>query len=270
MSVLNSINDQRRKDVALQKIKVPIESLKRTVMYKQQCKSLKAALVNAGQVAVIAEHKTSSPSEGNYNCSCTLDEVVRGYEKAGAIALSILTEPNRFGGSLKHLQQARGLSLLPLLRKDFILDPYQVHEAKSAGADAILLIAASLNFQQARELSSLAYDLGLEILLELHDESELDFLSLNPHVVGINNRNLKTLKIDLSSSLKLFDQLPDDCIKISESGIKNAEDAARMLSHGYNGLLVGTQFMKTDSPGRACQSFISSTSALLKVKNILQ
>ena len=268
MSVIESINTQRRKDVVTQKQHVTLAQLRAAALYGRTCNSLRKALLESGPVAVIAEHKRASPSEGEYGCPSDLAAVVKGYEKAGTAAMSILTEPHRFGGSLSHLQQARELTQLPLLRKDFIVDPYQVHEAKSAGADAILLIAAGLTLSQAADLSALAHDLGLEVLLELHDEAEFEYLSVGPDVVGINNRNLKTLKIDLQSSVDLFDKLPKGLVKISESGIKNSTDAARMLDVGYQGLLVGTQFMKTDDPGQACRSFIELTSSLLNTKKL--
>lgn len=267
MSVIDLINAQRRKDVLKQKQEVPLQQLKYAMLYDRACVSLKSALLDAGPVSVIAEHKRASPSEGDYGCPSDLASVVQGYEKAGAAAISVLTEPHRFGGSLFHLQEARALTQLPLLRKDFIVDPYQVHEAKSAGADAILLIAAGLSQSQAGDLTALAHDLGLEVLLELHDAEELEYLAVDPDVVGINNRNLKTLKIDLQSSLDLFNQLPKGLFKISESGIKDSTDAARLLSAGYQGLLIGTQFMKTDNPGETCQDFIESTIDQLKLNH---
>ncbi|MFK8055610.1 MAG: indole-3-glycerol-phosphate synthase [Saprospiraceae bacterium] len=264
MSVIDSINAQRRKDVQLQAQAVTIEQLKTSPLYHRTCSSLRKALLNSGPVAVIAEHKRASPSEGQYGCPSDLEAVVRGYQKAGVAAISILTEPHRFGGSLAHLTQARALTNLPLLRKDFIVTPYQLHEAKSAGADAVLLIAAGLTLPEANDLAVLARDLGLDVLLELHDATELDYLTINPDVVGINNRNLKTLKIDLQSSIDLFDQLPTDLVKISESGIQNPVDAERLLTRGYQGLLVGTQFMKTSDPGEACHAFIEASTRLLE------
>jgi indole-3-glycerol phosphate synthase len=266
MSVLDTINTQRRKDVELQKKIVSISELKSSAHYGRVCSSLKGSLVSKGPAAIIAEHKRASPSEGDYACPANLEAVVRGYANAGVAAMSVLTEPHRFGGSLNHLREARGFTNLPLLRKDFIVDKYQIYEAKSAGADAILLIAAGLSLAEANDFSCLAHDLGLEVLLELHNVYELKYLSVNPDVVGVNNRNLKTLKIDLKSSIELFDQLPNDFVKISESGIKHAVDAARLLGYGYQGLLVGTQFMKTEDPGQACKRFIDSTTELLKPK----
>jgi len=267
MSVIDSINAQRSKDVLEQKHLVTLEQLKVSENYGRTCHSLRSALLSSGPVAIIAEHKRASPSEGEYGCPIDLAEVVDGYEKAGATGISVLTEPHRFGGSLSHLKQARSLTNLPLLRKDFIIDPYQVHEAKSAGADAILIIAAGLTLSQASDLTALAHDLGLEVLLELHDTAEFEYLAIGPDVVGINNRNLKTLQIDLQSSLDLYDKLPSDLVKISESGINNAKDAAGLLDAGYQGLLVGTQFMKTTNPGTACQTFIESTIQLLSSKS---
>ena len=267
MSVLDAINAQRRKDVDLQKESTSISKLKLSPLYERKCIPLKDSIRSKGPVAIIAEHKRASPSEGDYGCPANLEAVVHGYQNAGVAAMSILTEPQRFGGNLDHLLKARALTDLPLLRKDFIIDEYQIHEAKSAGADAILLIAAGLSLADANRFSSLAHVLGLEVLLELHDTSELKYLEIEPDVVGVNNRNLKTLKIDLKSSIDLFGQLPAELVKISESGIKHVRNAAKLLEHGYQGLLIGTQFMKTDNPGKACEAFIASTAELLLPKN---
>lgn len=268
MSIIESINAQRRLDIVEQQNLVSLAKLKSTIYYKRTCASFSKALVDAGPVAIIAEHKRASPSEGSYGCPMQLREVVLGYEKAGAAAISILTEPHRFGGHLEHLREVREIIDLPLLRKDFIIDAYQVHEAKSAGADAVLLIAAGLKLAKAIELSNLAHDLGLEVLLEVHNAEELEFLKASPDAIGVNNRNLKSLEIDLNTSRELYDQLPEKIVRISESGIKDSKDAASLLSCGYQGLLVGTRFMKTESPGEAAKSFIKSTQALLNDQNV--
>lgn len=240
-----------------------IDISKTTPATKSQTRSLAAALRRGEGPRVIAEHKRASPSEGNYACPAALADVIRGYTAAGAVALSILTEEERFGGSLQHLQEARALTNLPLLRKDFIVDEYQLYEAKLAGADAVLLIAAGLSIDEAISFCRKAHELGLEVLLELHEVTELDYLSIGPDVVGINNRDLRTLKIDLRTSEALLFQLPTDLPRISESGIQSPEDAARMLRIGYEGLLIGTRFMKSSDPGAALNTFLHDTRAAL-------
>ena len=264
MSVLVEINRRRRTLVAEQKARLPQGAL--AVQAKdvdREPVSLAAALRAGTAPRVIAEHKRASPSEGDYGCGATVAQVVRGYDRAGATGLSILTETERFGGSLDHLQEARTLVDLPLLRKDFVVDEYQLYEARLAGADAVLLIAAGLTLPEARSFCRKAHELQLEVLLELHGEADLDYLSIGPDVVGVNNRDLRTLEIDLATSRAMLPHLPTDLPRLSESGIKSAGDAAELLSLGYDGLLVGTQFMKSADPGGALGTFLAETAALL-------
>jgi indole-3-glycerol phosphate synthase len=266
MSVLDAIISQRRKDVDLLRGQVSLTDLMGSEHYRAATRSLSLALRQNLPVRVIAEHKRASPSTGDYGCQQMLKEVVAGYDAAGAVALSILTEPHRFGGSLSHLSEARRLTNLPFLRKDFIVDTYQIHEAKSAGADAVLLIAAGLEKANAKDLADLAHDLGLEVLLEIHDAEELDFLEIGPDIIGINNRDLKTLRIDLETSHKLCLQLPDDVTRISESGVHHPAQAAAMMELGFDGLLIGTKFMQQPEPGKALRSFLAE-SAIIRLQN---
>lgn len=264
MSVLDDINAARRIAVAEAKAGLsPKQLAQRAEAVTQAPNSLAAALRAGTGPRVIAEHKRASPSEGDYGCPATLADVVGGYVSAGAVGLSVLTEAERFGGSLEHLRSARALVTLPLLRKDFIVDEYQLYEARLAGADAVLLIAAGLSVAEAERFCRKAHELQLEVLLELHGEDELDYLRTGPDVVGVNNRNLRTLEIDLDTSRRMLAALPTDLPRLSESGIKTAADAADMLRLGYDGLLVGTQFMKTPDPGDALRTFLAQTSALL-------
>lgn len=256
MSILQQICEERRAAVKAQRIRQPITSFRESALYTAPTRSLKRALKNAA-LGIIAEHKRASPSQGNYGCTIDPVDVAIGYEKAGATAISVLTEPNHFGGDLDHLKAIRKAVDLPLLRKDFTVDPYQLHEAKAAGADAILLIAAALSIDEANELRTVAYHLGLEVLLEIHDTHELDYLSIEPDIVGVNNRNLKTMEISLATSEALITALPKEMMRISESGIRNAADAARMYAIGFDGLLVGTQFMQTKDPVNALDLFRS-------------
>lgn len=265
MSVLDEINAARRASVARDKERLsPKQLAAQSAAVTRAPISLAAALRAGEGPRVIAEHKRGSPSEGDYGCPAGLSDVVRGYEAAGAIGLSVLTETERFGGRLDHLREARPLVGLPLLRKDFIVDEYQLHEARVAGADAVLLIASGLSAAEAERFCRKAHELRLEVLLELHGEDELDYLRIGPDVVGVNNRNLRTLDIDLATSRRMLHQLPPELPRISESGIKRAADAAELLQLGYDGLLVGTQFMKTPDPGRALATFLAETAALLR------
>ena len=264
MSVLADINAARRLSVAEAKERLSPKRLAADVaLVRRSPVSLAEALRAGTGPRVIAEHKRASPSEGDYGCPADTSAVVRGYEMAGATGLSVLTERERFGGSLDHLRAAREEVGLPLLRKDFIVDEYQLYEARLAGADAVLLIASGLSLSEAERFCRKAHELQLEVLLELHGEGELDYLSIGPDVVGVNNRDLKTLAIDLATSVAMLPLLPTDLPRISESGIKTAADAAEMIALGYDGLLVGTQFMKTDDPGAALATFLTETKALL-------
>lgn len=185
--------------------------------------------------------------------------------QAGASALSILTDKEFFGGSLQDLETARGYNYCPILRKDFILDPYQIHEAKSHGADAILLIARALTVQQTHELASCAHDVGLEVLLELHEEKELDHISDHVDLVGVNSRSLADFSTHLDRAMRMLDKLPKDIPSIAESGIHTVEDYIQLKTAGFHGFLIGTQFMEQTDPALACASFIESIHTTLDV-----
>ena len=264
MSLLDDICARRRSSVARRRAAVPLHAL--PAPPTDVAPSLSASLrgVRDEGVAVIAEHKRRAPSSGPLGTPATLAEVVDGYTTAGASGLSVLTEAEHFDGSLADLDEARRHTALPLLRKDFTVDAYQLHEARAHGASAVLLIAAALTLEEARRFRELAGELGLEVLLELHDPSELDYLAIDPEVVGVNNRNLATMHVDLAAGEALFGQLPTHGpLRISESGIHGPADAARMLGAGYEALLIGTQFMRTPDPGAALADFLAGTRRLL-------
>lgn len=185
--------------------------------------------------------------------------VVRDYEKAGASAISVLTDTRFFGGSLGDLLLARNSVSLPLLRKEFIVDTYQIYEAKAYGADAILLIAACLSEEELVEYSEVAKKLGMDVLLEVHNEEELH-RSFLPHVdmIGVNNRNLKTFEVSIETSKKLAAQIPSEYVKISESGISNPDAVLQLRPYGYSGFLIGEHFMKTEDPGESAKKFIEA------------
>lgn len=204
----------------------------------------------SGKAAVIAEVKKASPSKGVIRADFRPADIARSYEQGGAACLSVLTDIDFFQGSDEYLQQARAACSLPVLRKDFIIDPYQVYEARAIGADCILLIAACLSDAQMRELSTLAVELGMDVLVEVHDGDELmRMLPLNLPLVGINNRNLRTFETRLETTLELLEQIPEGHIVVTESGIHTSQDVALMREHGVNSFLVGEVFMRAEKPG---------------------
>ena len=227
-------------------------------LYKRNTISLKSNL-NSSNTGIIAEFKRRSPSKNNINSSLSVYDVAKSYEKNSACGISILTDNKYFGGSLEDLIQARSNSNLPLLRKEFIIDKYQIHESKAFGADIILLIASILSKKQIIEFSSIAKNLDLEVLIEVHNEEDLN-KSLNKNIdfIGVNNRNLKTFDVNLDVSKKLSSKIPDNYLKISESGIKSIEDIKKLKSYGFKGFLIGENFMKSNSPGIELKNFIKN------------
>lgn len=183
--------------------------------------------------------------------------MVKSYEKFGAAGISVLTDKEFFGGSNDDLIKARDSVMTPLLRKDFIIDEFQIVEAKSTGADVILLIASCLKPAEARQLAAVAKGLGLEVLLELHDESELDHICDRADIIGINNRNLKTFEVDIERSLRMAEMIPDDKVKIAESGISSVENIRLFRKNGFKGFLIGENFMREKDPGEAFEKFVS-------------
>ncbi len=217
---------------------------------------MSAALRNS-EYGIIAEHKRRSPSKSVINYKVSLPDVVSGYEIAGVSAISVLTDTSYFGGSLDDLLLARQHVSIPLLRKEFIIDPYQIFEAKAFGADAILLIAAVLDETKLKELSDIARNLQLEILLEVHDENELKrSLKAPADMLGVNNRNLKTFQVSTKVSKELAARIPDRFVKVSESGLSSPEAVSELIKYGYQGFLMGEHFMRNDNPGKSAAEFI--------------
>jgi indole-3-glycerol phosphate synthase len=210
--------------------------------------------IETGRAAVIAEIKQASPSKGLLRADFRPAEIARSYERHGATCLSVLTDEEFFQGSDAHLQQARAACALPVLRKDFTMDAYQVYEARVLGADAILLIVAALSDTQLRELAELAAELGLDVLVEVHDVAELErALALPTPLIGINNRDLRTFHTSLETTLDLLGKIPADRVVVTESGIHAPADVARLRARGVNVFLVGEAFMKADDPGEKLQ-----------------
>ena len=223
-------------------------------------RSLAEALARPGRVNVIAEHKRRSPSRGAIREDLEPADVARGYEKAGAAALSVLTDEPFFGGRIEHLIAARAATGLPVLRKDFVVDPWQVWEARAAGADAVLLIVAALEDDELSSLLALAGESGLDALVEVHDRSELDrALGAGARIVGVNSRNLKTLEVSLDTALSLVPAIPDDVVAVAESGIGTAGDIRRLRESGFAGFLIGERLMSAPDPGAALQSLLEES-----------
>jgi len=257
MNILDQINNHKRTEIAEAKSRVSVEELKASPYFKRKTNSLKAALLADDASGVIAEFKTKSPSKGVINDTSEASEVTEAYVFAGASGLSVLTDDRFFGGSFEDLAKARWANpTTPILRKDFMLDSYQIYEARAHGADVILLIAESLSKSQLLELTRTAKEIGLEVLVEIHSAEELDKLNPAVDLVGVNNRNLKTFEVDVQTSIRLSVLIPEQFVKISESGISNPESIAQLRTAGFKGFLIGETFMKTNDPGKACKEFI--------------
>jgi len=261
MTILDKIIESKKVEIAHQKDVVDIQTLKRISDFNRECNSLKKSLLKENSSGIIAEFKQKSPSKGEINASAKVKEVTKAYADAGAAGLSVLTESKFFGGSQSNLVKAREINPeIPILRKDFMIDPYQLVEAKAYGADVILLIAACLKKAQAKQLAREAKNLGMEVLMEVHNAEELDKLNDFVDIVGVNNRDLRTFDVDVETSVKLAKLIPDRFVKISESGIKGAETIHYLRENGFKGFLIGETFMKTENPGEACRKLIMQIS----------
>jgi len=256
-TILDKITEAKRKEIAQAKREVPVEQLLNGPFYDRECISLKNKLLKNGASGIIAEFKRKSPSGGDINMQTSVEEATQGYSGAGASGLSVLTDGKFFGGSLYHLAAARVANPdMPILRKDFIIDPYQIFEAKASGADVILLIAACLGKEEIQLLAEKAKELHLEVLLEIHGEEELEKITPLAELIGVNNRNLKTFSVTTETSLRLASLIPGQFVKISESGISSPEAISRLKAAGYRGFLIGETFMRTENPGMACKNLI--------------
>lgn len=259
MTILDQIIENKKIEVSRAKEKVGIEELKNSVYFNKKTNSLKAALLASGSSGIISEYKRKSPSKGEINVGAGIAETTAGYTKAGAAGISVLTDTLFFGGFKEDLLIAREHNPdTPLLRKDFMIDEYQIYEAKAWGADVILLIAANLEGEEIEVLSKKAHELGLEVLLEVHNKEEIDKSPLaNVDIVGVNNRNLKNFaENNVNASIELFDFIPNDKVKISESCISHPDTVKQLREIGYKGFLMGENFMKTSNPAKALEEFV--------------
>ncbi len=261
MSILERIIADKRAEVALRKSVLPASLLKGWGLSHRPTSSLREAL-RSRKTGIIAEHKRRSPSRAVINQGGSVVDIVAGYTAAGAGGISVLTDGKYFGGSLDDLLLARASTDLPLLRKEFIIDPYQILEARAYGADAILLIAAVLSADELRALCDTAHSLDLEVLLEVHSEEELEHsLKAGADLIGVNNRNLKTFEVSLEVSRALCSAIPDSVGKISESGLHNAGQLRELKALGFDGFLMGEAFMKSENPGKSLQEFLKNAEA---------
>lgn len=254
MNILDKIIANKKAEVALHKAQFPIEHLLDPSFMERECVSFKNAIRNSDS-GIIAEFKRKSPSKGWIHPDARVESIVPEYTSGGAAAISVLTDQEFFGGNLNDLKRARELTHIPILRKDFIIDEYQILQAKAFGADCILLIASALTQDEIKHFTLLARSIGIEVLIEVHEKKELDSIIITPDLIGVNNRNLKTFETSVDTSLMLYDDLPDEVIKISESGISSTESVHKLRQAGYDGFLMGENFMKEVSPGDALKSF---------------
>ena len=258
MTILDKIVERKKQEVEDAKSKVSLEELTQYPLFERTCYSLKESVLHPDRTGIIAEYKRASPSKGVINSHSTVEEVVLGYQNAGASAISVLTDTDFFKGTLADLTQARAVLTIPLLRKEFIVDKYQIAEAKAYGADIILLIAACLTPEEIENFSNYAKSLGLNILLEVHNEEELvQNIFPNIDAIGVNNRNLKDFSVSLEHSYDLVNKIPNNYIKVSESGISNPETIKDLKERGFNSFLIGENFMKTDDPAQAIKEFVN-------------
>lgn len=256
MNKLQEIVIEKRKQVEQDKKHLPIEMLEQSLYFNRECALLKEYLVREDKSGIIAEIKKKSPALGAINPEINVGNLAAGYTQAGISALSVLTDTKFFGGCNADLMDARENTNCPILRKDFVIDEYQVYEAKSIGADIILLIAAILTKEEIAGFTELAHKLGMQVILEVHAENELEKVDNKVDVIGVNNRNLEIMQIDVHTSRSMVKRIPDGFLKISESGIEDPAIVLELKQLGYDGFLIGSHFMKHPEPGKACAEFI--------------
>jgi indole-3-glycerol phosphate synthase len=256
MNILETIIAKKRIEVEKNKSSTKISELEKMPFFNREAFSLAEFLMKPGKTGIIAEFKRQSPSKGIINDKALPEDTIADYVKYGCSAVSVLTDKEFFGGTLNDLQKIRNFTI-PVLRKDFIINEYQLIESKAFGADIILLIAACLSKKEVWQLAASAKKLGLNVLLEIHNEDELEHICDEVDVVGINNRDLKNFKVDLNHSIALCKKIPSHKIKISESGIDEVETIQHLRKNGFSGFLIGEKFMKENEPGKAFGDFVN-------------
>jgi indole-3-glycerol phosphate synthase len=260
--ILDEIVLTKRMEVEICKSLYPAADFEHSDFFYRRPLSLSASILDPEKSGIIAEFKRRSPSKGVINDQAEVREVTEAYSLYGASGLSVLTDQDYFGGSDEDLKAVSAQRTIPVLRKDFTVDSYQVLEARAIGADAILLIAAILDKKEIRNLSKLAFSIGLEVLLEIHAEDELDKIDPEISLIGINNRNLQSFEVSLEHSIRLAGKLPPGAVKIAESGIHSPETLIELQRNGFDGFLIGEHFMRTENPGETFRKFTDQVKAL--------
>lgn len=261
MNILEQIKQHKLAEVQVKKSMYPTKFLEHSPYFESACVSMKKYISDPNRSGIIAEFKRKSPSKGDINKYANVQEVTLGYMQAGASALSVLTDEHFFGAKKDDLQTARKFNYCPILRKDFIVDEYQIIEAKSIGADVILLIARMLSLTEMISFSKVAKSLGLEVFLEFYNEKEIhENESINFDLAGINNRNLNSFEVDIENSIRLANLLPIDVLRIAESGIESAKTIQTFKENGFNGFLIGEYFMRNSRPADKCKELIKEIS----------
>ncbi|MGL5234206.1 MAG: indole-3-glycerol phosphate synthase TrpC [Empedobacter falsenii] len=258
-TILDEIVAQKRVEILEKQKTQSIESFRNSENFLLPVKSAKASILDESKSGIIAEFKRKSPSKGFINKDANVKEVVSGYEKFGASVVSVLTDEQFFGGSFDDLKQAKEVLNIPVLRKDFIVDEFQVYETKAIGADLMLLIAECLTKDEVYYLAKTAKGIGLEVLLELHSEDQLEKVNEFIDLIGINNRNLKNFEVDIEKSKQILKQLPTDLIKVAESGISDPKTVKELRQAGFQAFLIGENFMKADNPSQAFEQFVKES-----------
>jgi len=263
MNILDKIIEHKYIEVEARKQSHPVKVLEKGLYFSSAPISMTKNIQREDKSGIIMEFKRKSPSKGVINAISSVEQTTTGYVQAGASALSVLTDYQFFGGTNDDLLEARKFNFCPIIRKDFTINEYQIIEAKSIGADAILLIAAVLDPKVSKQFTSLAHSLGLEVLLEVHDEEELQKnLEVGADMIGVNNRNLKTFEVSIEISKQLAPLIPDGVVKVSESGISNPETIVELTKYGYEGFLMGENFMKNTRPEVTAQEFVDKLTKL--------
>ncbi len=263
MNALDKIIAHKRTEVAERKELYPVKLLEKSLYYETPTVSLRKYLDRPDKAGIIAEFKRKSPSKGDVNPYAKPEQVCLGYMQAGASALSVLTDTQFFGGKNEDVTIARRMNFCPILRKDFVVDEYQILEARSIGADVVLLIAAVLTPAEVKQFAALAASLGLEVLLEIHEEAELaPNLGPDIHLVGVNNRNLKDMSISLDPAMRMAELIPKEMTRVAESGLSQPAQVVQLAQAGYQGFLIGHQFMEAARPEKACAAFIQEVHRL--------
>ncbi|QCK16010.1 indole-3-glycerol phosphate synthase TrpC [Mangrovivirga cuniculi] len=263
MNILDRIIVDKKEEVKEKKELIPVKKLEKSIWFETMPVSMSHYIKRDDKSGVIAEIKRRSPSKGDINKYISVEEISIGYMQAGASALSVLTDQKYFGGTNEDVMTARKFNYCPILRKEFIVDEYQILEAKSIGADCILLIASVLDPETIKKFTAFAHDLGLEVLLEVHDKDELTSnTDSDADLFGVNNRNLKTFDVNLENSVELLSLIPEGKLKIAESGIDRPEDLVYLKNNGFDGFLIGERFMRYSRPHEEAAKFLAKVKEL--------